>query len=131
MYRKKIHNENEKVLASSTVSLYNELFGKKKYSSYRFLVKRIPKAEWNVQTVGRINSIKIEVRSSEKPHNLPHFHVTAPGKIDAVYTISPLAFYEGEISGKDNKAVLKWAEKNREILVDMWNDFHGYRIKIS
>ena len=118
-------------LAISSLALFNELYGKKKYGKYKFVVKKIPTTECNLQTVGRINALKIEVRNSEKPHNLPHFHVTAPGKADAVYTISPVAFYKGEISGKDNKAVIEWAEKNREVLVEMWNDYHGYRIKVS
>lgn len=128
--KKRDHVANSDLTISSLV-LFNELYGKKKYGKYKFIVKQIPTSEWNLQTAGRIKSLKIEVRNSEKPHNLPHFHVTAPGKADAVYTISPVAFYKGEISGKDNKAVIEWAEKNREVLVEMWNDYHGYRIKVS
>ena len=131
MLNRKPKNEKEKVLCDSSVILYNKIFGSKRFSGYRVNLKRIPKSEWNLNTVGKINAIKIEVRSSEKHHNVPHFHVTAPGKIDAVYTISPIALYEGEISGKDDKAVREWAEQNIELLVDMWNDFHGYRIKVS
>lgn len=118
-------------LQLSTLQLYNSLFGRKKFGSCKFTVRRIPPVEWNIQTAGRINAIKIEVRSSEKPHNLPHFHVTASDKIDAVYTISPLAFYEGKIDSKSNKMILEWAEQNRTTLVEMWNDYHGYRIKVS
>ncbi len=75
--RKKASNT---VLEISTIYLYNELFGAKHITSYKFSVKHLQSYEHTVQTAGRINSIKIEVRSSEKPHNLPHFHVTAPGK---------------------------------------------------
>lgn len=118
-------------LTISSLALFDKIYGKKKFGRYKFMVKEIPTSEWNIQTVGRIRALKIEVRNSEKPHNLPHFHVTAPGKADAVYTISPVAFYMGEISGKDNKAVIEWAEKNRDMLVEMWNSYHGYRIKVS
>ncbi len=124
-------NDLQNELTTTTILLYTSIFGKKPWRNYKFSCKRIPSAEWNIQTAGRINSLKIEVRSSEKPHNLPHFHVTAPGKIDAVYTINPIAFYEGEIDGKSNKKILEWAEQNRDILVEMWNDYHGYRIKVS
>lgn len=124
-------NDLQKELSTTTKLLYISIFGKKRWSGYKFSCKRIPSAEWNIQTVGRINSLKIEVRNSEKPHNLPHFHVTAPGKIDAVYTINPIAFYKGEIDGKSNKKILEWAEQNRDTLVKMWNDYHGYRIKVS
>lgn len=118
-------------LSLTTKALFVSIFGKKKYGGYKYSCKRIPGAEWIIQTAGRINSLKIEVRSSEKPHNLPHFHVIAPGKIDAVYTIDPVAFYEGEIDGKSNKKILEWAVLNRSKLVEMWNDYHGYRIKVS
>lgn len=124
-------NDLQNELSTTTKLLYISIFGKKRWSGYKFSCKRIPSAEWNIQTAGRINSLKIEVRSSEKPHNLPHFHVTAPGKIDAVYTIDPIAFYEGEIDGKSNEKILEWAEQNRDTLVEMWNDYHGYRIKVS
>ena len=126
--RKKAFNT---VLEISTISLYNELFGAKHITSYKFSVKQLQSYEHTVQTAGRINSIKIEVRSSEKPHNLPHFHVTAPGKIDAVYTIDPIALQEGDVKSADNKAIMEWAEANRDKLVNMWNDYHGYRIKVS
>lgn len=112
--------------------LYMELFGKKRWGGYRFSIKKISFGERTLQTVDRVNSLKIEIRSSEKPHNLPHFHVTAPGKADAVYTFSPrVQFLEGNVGSKENKAILKWAEQNREKLVDMWNDYHGYRIKAN
>ena len=124
-------NTKSSTLSLTTKALFVALFGKKKLGSYHYSCRRIPSAEWNIQTAGRINSLKIEVRSSEKPHNLPHFHVTAPGKIDAVYTIDPVALYEGEIDGKSNKKILEWAELNRSKLVEMWNDYHGYRIKVS
>lgn len=118
------------VLKVSSIRLYTQIYKKKRFS-YKYFIKKIPQCEWNKQTVGMINKLKIEVRSSEKPHNLPHFHVTAPGKVDAVYTIEPLAYYEGHVDGKSNKAILQWAQINRDILVKMWNDFHGYRIKVS
>lgn len=128
MYRQ---NASTSMLSLTTLIMYQELFGNKKYGKCKFHVEKIKYSEHYVQTVGKINSMKIEVRSSEKPHNLPHFHVTAPGRIDAVYTISPLGFYKGDVSSKDNKTILKWAEENKDILVNMWNDFHGYRIKVS
>lgn len=119
-------------LKVSTIVLYMKLFGKKKWGGYRFSIKKISSGERTLQTVDRINSLKIEIRSSEKPHNLPHFHVTAPGKVNAVYTFSPMVrFLEGNVGSKENKAILKWAEQNREKLVAMWNDYHGYRIKAS
>lgn len=128
---RKDNSDIQTALKVSSICLYNQIFKKKRYGNYKYFVKKIPQYEWNVQTVGRINKLKIEVRSSEKPHNLPHFHVTAPGKVDAVYTIEPLAYYEGQVDGKSNKAILQWAEINRDILVEMWNDFHGYRIKVG
>lgn len=131
MLNSKNSNKSDSVLCLSTIALFNEIIEKKKYGRYKFSVKKLRGFETTIQTVDRINSLKIEVRSSEKPHNLPHFHVTAPGKIDAVYTINPVAFYKGEIDSKSNKVILKWAEENRKTLVSMWNDFHGYRIKVS
>ena len=116
----------------SIATLYIDLFGKKKCGKYQISIDRINSTEVTIQTVTRINSLKIEIRSSEKPHNMPHFHVTAPGRVDAVYTISPtVELYKGNINSKDNKLILKWAKENREILVEMWNDYHGYRIKAS
>lgn len=103
-------------LEISTRVLCVELFGRGRVRNYKVKVEHIGTFEHTVQTVGRINSIKIEVRSSEKPHNLPHFHVTAPGRIDAVYTISPVSLYEGKISSKDSKLILEWAENNRDAL---------------
>ena len=118
-------------LKYSSALLFNEVYGRKRFGRYRLEIKKIRKLERESKKVGEINAIKIEVRNTEKPHNLPHFHVTAPGKIDAVYTIDPVAFFKGKIDGKNNKAVLKWAEENRDKLVYMWNDLHGYRIRVS
>lgn len=118
-------------LKISTITLYQELFGRRRVSDYKYSVRRIRALESTLDTVGRIDSIKIEVRSKESPHNLAHFHVSAPGKIDAIYTIDPLEFFKGEIDSKSNKAVLKWAEKNKDTLITMWNDFNGYRIKVN
>ena len=100
-------------LEASTKALYISVYGRKKLGTYKFIKKTIPNYEHNVLVAGRIRSIKIEVRNTEKPHNLAHFHVIAPEKINAVYTIDPIAYYEGEIDSKSSKAVLAWAEINR------------------
>lgn len=127
----KKNTEEDMILKISSIELYNELVGRKR-TRYKFSIKRIRASEWELNTVGYVNNMKIEVRSSEKGHNLPHFHVTVKSKeIDAVYTIDPIELYEGEVTSKVDKAIVKWAETNRDKLVDMWNEYHGYRIKVS
>lgn len=119
-------------LKLSTIELYCKIFGEKKVFGYKYSVEKIKAYNIERNTVGRIKSLKIEVRSSERPHNLAHFHVTSPGRgIDAVYTLDPIEYFKGEIDSKSNKMVLKWAEENKDVLINMWNDFHGYRIKVS
>lgn len=128
---KRIHQIEDSTLQITTVGMYKKVVGVKRAGKYKFSVDKIRSSALSRQTVDRINSLKIEVRSSETSHNLPHFHVTSPGKVDAVYTINPIQFYKGNVDSKSNKVILKWAETNQETLITMWNDFHGYRIKVS
>jgi hypothetical protein len=127
--KRKINSNN--ILKTATIILYSELTGVRK-KKYRYSLSPLRKFEWDLVTVYKLDNMKIEVRQSEDGHNMPHFHVTLKSKkIDAVYTISPIKLYQGKIDAKSDKAVRRWAENNRDLLVDMWNKFHGYRIKVS
>lgn len=119
------------ILKESTINLYKELTGKKKHRC-KYSIKRIHKYNWDLVTVDKVDNMKIEVREAENGHKIPHFHVTLKSKqIDAVYKIDPIEFYIGEIDSKSNKSIKKWAEINRDVLVDMWNEFHGHRIRVN
>jgi hypothetical protein len=77
------------------------------------------------------NNIKIEVRASEPQHNHAHFHVTVRGKGDGSYRIDNLQPIESNLSSADEKIIIAWAVKNRQLLIDTWNQFHGYRISVA
>ena len=76
------------------------------------------------------NNIKFEVRSNEGHHNVAHFHITVKGEGQGSYRIDNLQPIVSDIDTKTEKIVLKWAEENRQLLVDIWNKYHGNRITV-
>ncbi len=90
----------------------------------------IPSVE--VRTLTNLNGYRIEIRSSrEEKHNLAHFHVMKNKSGKASIRIDNLEVVESSLDNKTLKRVLDWAEENRNLLVSVWNEFHGYRILVE
>ena len=107
--------------------LFNQ--GYKRYS-VKFL--RFLNFSAEIVTVGWLNNnIKFEVREIEPNHNEAHFHITIRGKGSGTYRISDLSPIKSNLRRLDEKIVLQWAHEHRGILVDTWNQFHGYRVVVS
>jgi len=64
-----------------------------------------------------------EVRSKETNHTIPHFHVEK-SEYSGSYSISPVNKICGNFKDKYDKYIIKWGEKNKNILIEKWNSFH-------
>ena len=118
-------------LRAAVVTLSNDLGGRNK-KPYKVSVRKILPVETELVTVGTINNnIKFEVREKESPHNEAHFHITIRGEGSGSYRISDLSVIESNISRRTEKKLLEWAQENRQILVDTWNEFHGFRVTVA
>lgn len=120
------------LLLSSVIHLDRELGFKANIRKYRVKVLPLNIPELTSQTVGKLNNnIKFEVRSKEGHHNVAHFHITIKGEGQGSYRIDNLQPIVSDIDTKTEKIVLKWAEENRQLLVNTWNHYHGQRITVS
>lgn len=99
---------------------------------YKVYVHKIRPVEVGIVTVGQMNNnVKFEVREKEAHHNEAHFHITIRGKGSGSYRISDFSAIESSISRKTEKGLLAWAQENKQLLVDTWNEFHGHRITVA
>lgn len=122
-------NKLKYILLSSIINLDKSLSDSKNRSRYKIRVLPLYIPVPTVQNVGRINNnIKLEVRSNEGHHNVAHFHVTVKGRGQGSYRIDNLEPLQTNLDSKTEKTVLEWAESNRQLLVDVWNKYHGHRI---
>ncbi len=97
---------------------------------YKTRTLRIPSRE--SKTLKNINGYRLEIRSSrEDKHNYAHFHIVKGEEGMASIRIDTLQVIESSLPSKDEKKILKWAQENRDILVETWNEFHGYRILVE
>ena len=118
-------------LKMAITNLSDDLGGKSKMP-YKVTVRKILPIETDLLTVGKINNnIKFEVREKEPHHNEAHFHITIRGEGSGSYKISDFSAIESNIPSKTEKKLLAWAQENRQLLVDTWNEFHGYRITVA
>ena len=118
-------------LRAAIAALSNDLV-KLDIKPYRIVVRKIFLVDHEVKTVGKMgNNIKFEVRSSEAHHNEAHFHITIRGQGSGSYRISDLSPIETSIPKIIEKKLLVWAWEHRQILVDTWNEYHGYRVTIE
>ena len=56
-------------------------------------------------------------------HRPAHFHVVAPD-YQAMVEIETLAVIRGSIPARDRRAVMEWAEANRDAIRAAWNDLN-------
>lgn len=118
-------------LKAAIIVLDKELFTRPRV---RYTVRKKPLnlGYHELITVGRINNnIKFEVRDNEHHHNVAHFHVTIRGKGSGSYRIDDLTAIQSDLSNSDEKIVLEWAKANKQILTNIWNEYHGYRIIVA
>ena len=85
-----------------------------------------------VKTIDRVAGYRVEIRSSrEEKHNYAHFHVVKGTDGMASVRIDTLEAKESTLPNNDLKKILEWAQKNKELLKTVWNEFHGYRIYVE
>lgn len=76
--------------------------------------------------VVRNNGISIEVRTSENGHNVPHCHVQ---RAEQEVSISLIDFKtlskSNNINAKQENAIRDLVEKNKSILRNKWEEYHG------
>ena len=77
------------------------------------------------------NNIKFEIRSDESHHNVPHFHISIRGAGSGSYRIDNLEPIHSNIEKSKEKMLLEWAKQHQQELVNIWNEFHGYRITVA
>ena len=114
-------------LKAAVTDLSDDLGGRSK-QPYKVTIRKIRPVEIDIVTVGKINN---NIRFEVPHHNEAHFHITIRGKGSGSYRISDFSAIESNISSKTEKKLLAWAQENRQILVDTWNEFHGYRITVA
>ena len=129
----KISKEQATLLKlKAAITDLSDNLGGRSQKPYKVTVRKIPPAETDLVTVGKINNnIKFEVREKELHHNEAHFHITIRGEGSGSHRISDFSAIETNIPGKTEKKLLAWAQENRQTLVDTWNEFHGYRITVA
>lgn len=70
-------------------------------------------------TLVRLGNIKIQMFADD--HAPTHFHVRTPTS-KAIVTLADLRIVRGKLSLSETRAVMAWAEANREFLRDAWNE---------
>ncbi len=73
-------------------------------------------------TLHRIGNIKICMYSDD--HNPPHFHVLTPDERGSV-RINDLELVAGSLSSEVLKKSCEWVMKNRNELMDKWEELNG------
>ena len=56
-------------------------------------------------------------------HNPPHFHAFIV-EYEAVIEIYSLEFVKGDLPENKKRKILKWAELNKEELIEIWDDLN-------
>jgi len=128
-------NDTANILIANIYEL-DKLLGFKrtahKRKPYRLTKKAITTPEHNSITVGRMgNNIKFEIRSEESHHNVAHFHISIRGAGSGSYRIDNLEPIHSNIEKSKEKMLLEWAKQHQQELVNIWNEFHGYRITVA
>lgn len=74
-------------------------------------------------TYAIINGARIEIRSRESGHNIPHVHAVKNGQsISIAFNGCILA---GRLkSKKDEESVVQWVIDNKSFLEDRWKEMH-------
>lgn len=71
--------------------------------------------------MGKLHQIgKVRIVVYPNDHLPPHFHAIAPG-FEALIAIDTLSILRGALAGQVRKAVLGWAEANRDAIAAEWN----------
>lgn len=78
----------------------------------------------NFQVIDRQGSLKFEIRTKENGHNEPHFHVET-NDFKASYSINTFERVAGAFPSRIEKQIITWAKKNHDMLVEIWNSYHG------
>lgn len=68
-----------------------------------------------------ISGVKIQLFF--KDHAPPHFHTAIAG-YRAIGRIENSEILEGEIPKNKKKEILTWAEENRHLLMEIWNELN-------
>lgn len=68
-----------------------------------------------------VSGVKIQLFF--KDHAPPHFH-TSIAEFKAIVKIEDGEILEGEIPKNKKKKILSWAEQNKEILMEIWNELN-------
>lgn len=68
-----------------------------------------------------ISGVKIQLFF--KDHAPPHFH-TAIAEYKAIIKIEGSEILEGQLPKNKRKEILAWAEENKEILLEIWNELN-------
>lgn len=55
-----------------------------------------------------------------RKHKRPHFHAVGPDRA-SIFGIPDFDQIVGDLRGREVKVVLEWAEANRNLLRDVWN----------
>lgn len=79
--------------------------------------------------VGTKNSLIFEIRTKEKGHNEPHFHVKS-NEFEASFSLNDFRKLAGVFPKNKEKEIIKWARKNINLLKDTWNEYHGSYMKV-
>lgn len=128
--KKKLEKNIKALLLCNAITELDKNLFQKSNPHYKAKIKKYPIHE--MITVKRMgNNIKFEVRENEYHHNIAHFHITIRGKGSGSYRIDDLSPIKSDLEHSSEKKVLEWARENRQLLVDIWNEYHGHRITVA
>ena len=108
-------------LSISVSLLDNELNERKRPILYK--ARELPPYYRELRVVKCLGEITIEIRTKESNHTRPHFHVSVSGEDSASIAIGNLEILAGNLSSKVKGKVITWAEKNKDLLMRIWNEF--------
>lgn len=83
----------------------------------------------NFKVIGKEGNLWFEIRAKENGHNEPHFHVES-SDYTASYSLNTFKRIAGTFPQRIEKNILNWATKNRKLLNQVWNEYHGDFIKV-
>lgn len=128
MNRRKKKKLKREILLKLLEASVKELDGEGHYTAR---VVHNPSVE--LKTIFSINGYRIEIRTSrETNHKYAHFHVVK-GKNEGMASIriDDLTVLKSSLPKKDLRRILEWAQEKRDLLVRVWNEFHGSRIIVE
>lgn len=110
--------------------LDEDIFGEGK-KKYKLIVSVQKPFEQELKKWKLNNNICFEIRPREDNHWIPHFHIEIKGGHSGSYRIDDFNRLVGNFTNAEENKILDWARENQALLKEIWNQYHGKRIRVE